>query len=401
MKPTIIFSVLFLLSSIVLFSRLFFLTRKNKFAQYSSSFAIICTLSLLTLILTSVLNDNNLIALITGILFSGSIIPLLITNKMSKEPAERKIKKLEIRLSKEKEARRTYEEKYWKLFERSENSILLLDPELQIKEANITIKRHLGRTHASVVNHNFRDLIDSPSLGRESGQVGILVLEEQLKKFLSNHHPIALTLPMKNDSGDGSKNFRVTLEFLKQSGKPEVLASLTPINTDTLTGYLVQETQKHQIDNQIITVDDICKRLTRNLIRYTSENIRNQILLGLREIVLNALEHGNLEIDFKQKTEALENRSYMQLLNSRLQEPKFNKRKITIEYTLKPKKVSYVVKDEGKGFNFEYFEQQKHQKKSKNKPLPLHGRGIMMTKNVFDQVIYKNKGTEVHLEKKL
>ena len=109
------------------------------------------------------------------------------------------------------------------------------------------------------------------------------------------------------------------------------------------------------------------------------------------------MEHGNLEINFEEKTKALEGRKYMLLLRKRQQNPDFKKRRIHIEYILEPEKVEYLIRDQGNGFNHEFFELRKHQSK---KTLSLHGRGILLTRSIFDKVSYNKKGNEVKLIKK-
>jgi len=396
MQPTTSWGVISACLAALLFVRVLTTVGKCLSIKIVASLGIALAITLTTLIISGLISNPITTLILAVLLITAAGIPAHCFAFLDKTTAQR-CKKIEKRLMQEQEHRRTCEEKWRKLFEGSESSILLLDTSLQIKEANTSIKRHLNQTHTSIVNSNFKDLVDLP-FGRKSGQLETLALEEQLNNFLTNKRPVVLTLPLKNNSGEDPRSFRITLEFLKQSAEMEILATLSPINADTLTGYLIKEHQEHKIDNKIITVDEVCKRLTRNLIRYTTALTRNQILLGLREIVLNAMEHGNLEIGFQKKTEALENRNYMLLLNNQQKDPQFRRRKIHIEYSLEPEKVEYIVRDEGKGFDHHFFEKQQHQKKGS---LALHGRGIMMTKNIFDTVVYSKKGSEVRLMKKL
>jgi anti-sigma regulatory factor (Ser/Thr protein kinase) len=59
--------------------------------------------------------------------------------------------------------------------------------------------------------------------------------------------------------------------------------------------------------------------------------------------------------------------------------------------------VTYIITDEGKGFDHAFFKRQKHYK---NKGLLLHGRGIMISTSIFDQVRYNKQGNEVRLTKR-
>ena len=271
----------------------------------------------------------------------------------------------------EKKKRAEIEERYRKIFEGSENIILLLDTELRIREANLSVKKHLDRSHASIVNTNLRDLISINDTIRGSTDISSLAIEERLTLFLKQKRSVELTFPIQGKTGP--MNVRCSLTFISQQKNATIMATLTPMDVDHLTGFLLREEQQHAIDNQIIPVDEICKPITRN-----------------------PMEHGNLEIDYDMKTNALENRQYMDLLKARQGDPRYNKRKIKIRYILEPDRVRYVITDEGKGFNHAYFAKKKHYQ---NKELLLHGRGIMMSKNIFDDVRYTKKGTEVTLTK--
>lgn len=299
-------------------------------------------------------------------------------------------------LEQEQLRRRESEEKYRKIFEGSENIILLLDTSFRIREANLSVKRILGKTHASVVNASLFELFDGEEMLHGSADMGKLVLEERLAEFLVRRRPAVFTLSLRQ--GKEILSFRCGMEFLGTRSDALIMATLTPIDIDHLTEFLVREEQEHEIDNRIMTVDEICKRLTRNLIRYTTPPVKNQILLGLREIVLNAMEHGNLEIDYRMKTEALEKREYMTLLKERQNDPRYSRRRIRLRYILDPDQVTYIITDEGKGFDHGFFKGQKHYK---NKGLLLHGRGIMISTSIFDQVRYNKKGNEVRLTKRL
>ena len=82
-------------------------------------------------------------------------------------------------------------------------------------------------------------------------------------------------------------------------------------------------------------------------------------------------------------------------MRERQKNPKFSKRKVLIYYFLTPKKVSYLIKDEGNGFDHKTFIEQKL--KSAGDDLLSHGRGILLTLQTFDIVRYNSKGNQVYL----
>ena len=71
---------------------------------------------------------------------------------------------------------------------------------------------------------------------------------------------------------------------------------------------------------------------------------------------------------------------------------------IKIKYSVSKEKVMYIVADEGAGFNFENY--MDGTSENPNESFLSHGRGIMMTKNAFDEITYSHKGNHVMLIKK-
>lgn len=69
------------------------------------------------------------------------------------------------------------------------------------------------------------------------------------------------------------------------------------------------------------------------------------------ELLVNAMEHGNLDISFQDKSEALENNEYYELLFKRQHNPVYKNKRITIEYSLDPSRIEIRITDEGKGFD--------------------------------------------------
>lgn len=117
--------------------------------------------------------------------------------------------------------------------------------------------------------------------------------------------------------------------------------------------------------------------------------------LGLHEIVINAIEHGSLEITFEEKCQAIESNTYEELLRERQSNPAYSQRRVIIDYQMVPGELHYIIKDEGKGFDW------------RNLPCPdlptsvltPCGRGIFLARMYLDRVEFNEKGNEVHLVK--
>ncbi|HMU85509.1 MAG TPA: ATP-binding protein, partial [Leptospiraceae bacterium] len=112
--------------------------------------------------------------------------------------------------------------------------------------------------------------------------------------------------------------------------------------------------------------------------------------------VLNAVEHGNLEIDFDTKTRAMAQGAYFDLLLARQRDPAYAGRKVKVDVSLNPNRVIFQVEDEGRGFDHESAKARADQA---NEERLEHGRGIKMTLAIFDLVQYNTRGNRVTLVK--
>lgn len=115
---------------------------------------------------------------------------------------------------------------------------------------------------------------------------------------------------------------------------------------------------------------------------------------ALQELVMNAVEHGCLELCYRDKIEAIAKDRYDELIQQRRQEVRFRDRRVTIRaiYDKRQQILTYQVADEGKGFNG---------KSRVNRTLDAcptgdaSGRGIFLAHSFFPDMTYNNRGNEV------
>jgi len=111
-------------------------------------------------------------------------------------------------------------------------------------------------------------------------------------------------------------------------------------------------------------------------------------VLGYSELLINAVEHGNLEISYEQKGELLKKGCWEEEVNKRLQMDGYRTRCVKVE--LKKTDVAIVVSitDDGDGFDWK-----KYWEFDPARAFDLHGRGIAMSKAMcFDSLEYREKG---------
>jgi anti-sigma regulatory factor (Ser/Thr protein kinase) len=161
--------------------------------------------------------------------------------------------------------------------------------------------------------------------------------------------------------------------------------------------FLIIEHYMYSVDNYLNNADMMSMRLTRNLPRYLPQSEIPMIRIAIREILINAIEHGNLGISFDEKTRALDDDAYIELVHRLQKDPRLSDRKVTIDYTLDDEKVVYRISDEGEGFDHpEIFSRDPM---NENKKMLAHGRGLFIVRNEFDSIQFNEKGNAVTLIK--
>ena len=140
-----------------------------------------------------------------------------------------------------------------------------------------------------------------------------------------------------------------------------------------------------------------CRFYTNFLVNYLyntnriSDDDRFSLQMTFSELVTNALEHGNLEIDYATKTEWLgKGGNMIQLIQKRAIDPRFAKRRIKISYDISRTASKFSITDDGNGFDW-----RSYMSKTEADENMLHGRGISLSKNVVQTLTYNDKGNEV------
>lgn len=224
------------------------------------------------------------------------------------------------------------------------------------------------------------------------------MLRIKLNELLKTGKPSELSLRFTGKMGE-VKAVRVRLELIPTNmGSHQILFRGVLIQEDALLDYFVGEKIHYQINNSFPLTDEVSRRITRNLSKYMDKGEAEILFIGLREIIINAIEHGNLHINFDEKTKAQADNRYIELLLDRQKEPRYCDKKVTIEAAITSKKVIYRITDDGPGFDHKTFlDSTLHQV---NETL-AHGRGISMAMQLFDKIIYNEIGNQVTLIKKL
>lgn len=120
---------------------------------------------------------------------------------------------------------------------------------------------------------------------------------------------------------------------------------------------------------------------------------RFSLQTALMELLTNALEHGNCDISFTEKTAWLfSGKEMLDLIREKNKNPEIAAKRIHISYLITSEKSYFKIKDEGKGFDWRY------QMTREEDETQLHGRGIMLSQGLVSNIKYNDKGNQVSFE---
>lgn len=116
-----------------------------------------------------------------------------------------------------------------------------------------------------------------------------------------------------------------------------------------------------------------------------------RIVFGLTELIINAVEHGNLGISYDEKTKLNLQDQWENLINSRLASPSCKDKTVTVDFERSDDEIVFLITDQGEGFEWkEYMEI------SPKRAFDSHGRGIALANSIsFNRIEYLERGNRV------
>ncbi len=118
-----------------------------------------------------------------------------------------------------------------------------------------------------------------------------------------------------------------------------------------------------------------------------------RISTALQEALVNAIEHGNLELDSKLR-EGLGN-EYVDLAAERRRQSPYSERKVHLTASFSRERATWTIRDEGRGFDPEGLP-------DPTDPANLHrvsGRGLLLIRTFMDEVEFNSQANEIRMSK--
>ena len=149
-----------------------------------------------------------------------------------------------------------------------------------------------------------------------------------------------------------------------------------------------------EIESDMNLVQSLANYLSEKTGNFFDSKERMRIELGINELLINAIEHGNWEITYEEKNLALLEDRIGELYKSKREDPDIIDKKVVVKYKQSEKFCEWIITDDGKGFDW----------KSVPNPVDIqlsriNGRGILLSKLQFDEMEYLGKGNSVRIKK--
>jgi len=122
-----------------------------------------------------------------------------------------------------------------------------------------------------------------------------------------------------------------------------------------------------------------------------------ELVLALRELILNAIGHGNLGLTAAEKSKALETNTLTKVLQERAQRPEMAKRRTAVKVIVRAQHITVRISDQGEGFDWSTLPDPL----DPSNLLSAHGRGILLARMSGDNLVFNDAGNEVIINKSL
>ena len=160
---------------------------------------------------------------------------------------------------------------------------------------------------------------------------------------------------------------------------------------------VTQGVTRWELSNDLEEVTPVVSLLEMHLARFdhVNETSRIQVSVALREAIVNAMLHGNLELSSAQKETDPD--GHDKLGAERRQVAPYRDRRVRVTVTESPNEVTYVVSDDGAGFDLSTVPD----------PTDLanlertSGRGLFLIRTFMDEVAHTDGGRTVTMVKRL
>jgi DNA-binding response OmpR family regulator len=156
---------------------------------------------------------------------------------------------------------------------------------------------------------------------------------------------------------------------------------------------LVKEHRHFSFRSDEVDIPSVVKHLTDRLVPmgFATRNNVDVLAMAFHEAMVNALEHGNLELDSGLKADLLRDKDpYQENLQMRLADPAYAARRIEVTAEATPERFEVSIRDEGPGFDVA------EALRTPEETLTRQcGRGLPLIRMIMDEVRFNPSGNQI------
>ncbi len=265
-------------------------------------------------------------------------------------------------------------------------------------EGYIVITANSGEQALDILS-NIREKISTVLLDRMMpGMDGIEVLQKLKKESKFKHIPVIMQTAAASDANVIEGLEAGAFYYLTKPFEPELVVTVVKSALMDHENFLKSVNAGREVDELMPMISE----MTLNFKTIDNAHIAvgriakmfpdpDKVILGMSELVINAIEHGNLAISYDKKSELLAENRWLEEIDKRLQDDKYKDKLVKLVITKNSEEVVVVIEDEGDGFDWQAFVEI-----NLDRMYDSHGRGIVMASMAcFDSLTYNDKGNVV------
>lgn len=277
------------------------------------------------------------------------------------------------------------EKKYRLLVEETNDCIFSLDMNLDFMRMNRSTERQMHIDRAASSGLNFFDIIYGDP---EDIKFTRQLVKNKIDELISKGRTGSFKLNLKSFGTREPKEFHVRCELVNIDDHKEILVKASSHNEDGPMKYLDHESGIFAIEKYLIAAEEISSRLVLNLPKFLNPAEVNSVKIGLREIIINAIDNGNTNITFDDKKSDVSGESYSEFILSRNKNSNSSGSRVTIEYFLNPERVVYKIKDDRGTLDYRRIIDSAD---SSVEVGTVSERDSRMAKNIFDEISFSDE----------
>ena len=285
-------------------------------------------------------------------------------------------------------------------------TIVVVNPDERVTEKYVQTLKKAG--------YNCAGYLDLPGCQRQLDTIGLggIVLSldfciEDLRRFIAavvsnkryRHIPIVGILASAPSTYHSLGNYKHDFfHFLDSNPSDNALIQIVESGFSSYQRYvsLVSEIKSRTSAIGLITSGTFhlrtpkeCENLTTMLSLACPDP--SAVALGLSELLINAVEHGNLGISYEEKTGLINTGKWDDEVAARLKNPQYANRKVEVQFERVSGEIRIRITDEGDGFDW-----QAYMMEEPISSVAHHGRGISLARLMgFHDLKYNETGNSV------